>query len=600
LTVIALLLGMAACSKQESPPAETTPAATTTTAAKVITTAAKQETTTKAPEETTIENPFAEFMEISWLCGTYTSHLYEEGRWDELELEEMFNVDLKLWNILIHSGQMEQVEMMLAAGDVPDFGFYYKDGLYMYDNKLSRTVPEKFIRQYMPSLAKLYDENPLIWEFNKVEGREGEYYGLNMVLDTYIRSDNVPLWNLDWLENLGYVLDELEPCVYPNEGFHAKFNGSLYFSNTIFTVDEVTEIFRAFTEDDPDGNGVDDTAAYPESNTWYERTIYGMFGIDKNNNVFYLDELTGNVVPYYAHSYYRDYLVWLSQMLEKGYVKTLPGLDAAVDELASALSTGKFGFFNMRISRINTNYGNDVGTWPPLTILENIDPQARFVITPYMGENGGLIPYGYTPAQSNRAFIFGADVSDKKMARILQLYEYSCFGEDWMRYRFGIEGVHYKWSGEPYKSAMIFTPLDKIPKKYAGSVDMGQFGNTNFHIATGAVMNYEPTFLQWMEYYHSRYTYDEILLRPYKLYDYSTMPIEVYEEFQKLYQETGSQIFAVRNDFTNRVMKGGVANINAEWSQYLEQLYSAGLEDWIEIWNSDRIITYSDLVNPKS
>jgi hypothetical protein len=118
LTVIALLLGMAACSKQESPPAETTPAATTTTAAKVTTTAAKQETTTKAPEETTIENPFAEFMEISWLCGTYTSHLYEEGRWDELELEEMFNVDLKLWNILIHSGQMEQVEMMLAAGDV--------------------------------------------------------------------------------------------------------------------------------------------------------------------------------------------------------------------------------------------------------------------------------------------------------------------------------------------------------------------------------------------------------------------------------------------------------------------------------------------------
>jgi chromate transporter len=366
------------------------------------------------------------------------------------------------------------------------------------------------------------------------------------------------------------------------------------------TVAVFSGLFRAFTEDDPDGNGVDDTAAYPESNTWYERTIYGMFGIDKNNNVFYLDELTGNVVPYYAHSYYRDYLVWLSQMLEKGYVKTLPGLDAAVDELASALSTGKFGFFNMRISRINTNYGNDVGTWPPLTILENIDPQARFVITPYMGENGGLIPYGYTPAQSNRAFIFGADVSDKKMARILQLYEYSCFGEDWMRYRFGIEGVHYKWSGEPYKSAMIFTPLDKIPKKYAGSVDMGQFGNTNFHIATGAVMNYEPTFLQWMEYYHSRYTYDEILLRPYKLYDYSTMPIEVYEEFQKLYQETGSQIFAVRNDFTNRVMKGGVANINAEWSQYLEQLYSAGLEDWIEIWNSDRIITYSDLVNPKS
>jgi hypothetical protein len=252
----------------------------------------------------------------------------------------------------------------------------------------------------------------------------------------------------------------------------------------------------------------------------------------------------------------------------------------------------------MRISRINTNYGNDVGTWPPMTILTNIDPTARFVITPYTGVNGGLIPYGYTPAASNRAFIFGNEVTDKKMIRILQMYEYSCFSDDWMRYRFGIEGIHYKWSGEPLKSAMVFTPLEKIPKKYAGTVDMGQFGNTNFIINSGASLNYEPTYLQWYDYYYARYTQSDLLLRPYKLYDRSTMPNEVYEKFTKLYQETSAQVFAVRNDFEARTRRGEIADINTEWTQYLDQLYAAGLEDWIEIWNSDEIITYEELVTP--
>ncbi len=602
LLVGAVVFSFAACTKTED--SQQSDITTTTQPQTSQTTKAPQVTTTKPPETTTsaqttvITNPFAEKMEISWLCGTYTSHLYEEGRWDEVELEERFNVELDLWNILIHSGQMEQVEMMLAAGDVPDFGFYYKDGFALYEQKLARTVPEKFIRQYMPSLAAMYDENPLIWRFNKVEGQEGEYYGLNMVLDTYVRSDNVPLWNLDWLENLGYELNDLVACQYPQEGFHDQFNGSLYFSDTIFNIADVSEIFQAFTEDDPDGNGVDDTFAYPESNSMYERTIYGMFGFDKNNSLYYKDDLTGNVVPYYAHTYYRDYLIWLNEMKEKGYVTGLPGLDTAVNELASSLSTGKYGFFNMRISRINTNYGNDVGTWPPMTILNNIDSSARFVITPYMGENGGLIPYGYTPAASNRAFVFGGEVSDAKMARILQLYEYTCFSDDWMRYRYGIEGVHYKWSGEPFQSALVFTPLDKIPKKYAGTVDMGQFGNTNFHIGTGATMNYEPTYLQWYDYYYDRFTQSDLLLRPYKLYDRSTMPNDTYEEFRLLYTETSPQVFAVRKDFEARTGKGEISNINTEWSQYLDQLYAAGLEDWIEIWNSDDIMTYEELVTP--
>ncbi|HBN84172.1 MAG TPA: hypothetical protein DDZ89_10035, partial [Clostridiales bacterium] len=139
LLVGAVVFSFAACTKTED--SQQSDITTTTQPQTSQTTKAPQVTTTKPPETTTsaqttvITNPFAEKMEISWLCGTYTSHLYEEGRWDEVELEERFNVELDLWNILIHSGQMEQVEMMLAAGDVPDFGFYYKDGFALYEQK---------------------------------------------------------------------------------------------------------------------------------------------------------------------------------------------------------------------------------------------------------------------------------------------------------------------------------------------------------------------------------------------------------------------------------------------------------------------------------
>ena len=155
--VIVLILGMAACAKTEGDvqgTETTTSVQQTTTTTKAITTTVqtkKEETTTAVKVD---ENPFAEKMEITWLVGTYSSHLYEEGRWDELELEEKFNVDLKMWNIMVDSSNMEQVQMMLAAGDVPDYGFYYTSGQYLYEQGLGRTIPLNMMKEYYQSYYK--------------------------------------------------------------------------------------------------------------------------------------------------------------------------------------------------------------------------------------------------------------------------------------------------------------------------------------------------------------------------------------------------------------------------------------------------------------
>ncbi|MGI6563639.1 MAG: hypothetical protein ACOX3Q_13965 [Clostridia bacterium] len=94
---------------------------------------------------------------------------YVEGRWDELELEEKFNVDLKVWNIDNHN--TEQIVMMLAAGDFPNFAqLQYWDTGFLYDSKLIRTVKRDMLYKYIPTLARYLDEEPVCMEFKKSNG----------------------------------------------------------------------------------------------------------------------------------------------------------------------------------------------------------------------------------------------------------------------------------------------------------------------------------------------------------------------------------------------------------------------------------------------
>jgi hypothetical protein len=86
---------------------------------------------------------------------------------------------------------------------------------------------------------------------------------------------------------------------------------------------------------------------------------------------------------------------------------------------------------------------------------------------------------------------------------------------------------------------------------------------------------------------------DRFWIRPDKYYARFMMPEDKYEDFKKLKDETQLQIDAVRNDFMNRLFSGQIAKIDTEWEQYIQQLYAAGLEEWVKIWNSDDVKEYS-------
>jgi putative aldouronate transport system substrate-binding protein len=595
ILIVTLLVSFAACQKQETAPDGTSVTTTAATTTKGVTTAKQAETTTTtAPAKTEIENPFAEKMVITWLTGIYTSHLYEEGRWDELELEEMFNVDIKLWNIMIDSSNMEQVQMMLAAGDAPDYGFYYTTGRYMVENGLGRTVPLSMIQQYYPSYYKQLVADPIGFLHNRVEDKEDEYYGLTSFTCMAHNTGHVPMFRLDWLENLGYQMDNLVPMT---SVAYDDMDNVLYFSDTKFSIDELRELMRAFTEDDPDGNGIDDTHGAMYTDTWYDvYTSYGMFGFDQDGNHFYRDPVTGDYVPYYAYTKYKENLQYVTEMLEKGYYVRNPNLEPYLNELKATWATGKTGYMCMLSASRILGY-TDMYEWPPASVCQK-DPDAKFVVTPVPGEDGKFRPYWTFNWSEGYTYPIGYNCDDAKLARLFQILEYAYFGENWLRYKWGIEGIHYKWTGEPFASPIVMTPAEQIPPQYAGKnqIGVGHFGNINFVSDNKVYFSFDAFNNQFIDYWNiynpGGYKSDNLWIRPDKYYSAFTMPDELFDEFKTLRDETSSSINTVHSDFRRKAFAGQISNFDAEWTQYIEQIYAAGLQQWVDIWNRDEVKTY--------
>jgi putative aldouronate transport system substrate-binding protein len=606
LIVAAMMSTLIGCSQsteqQDETTTGTTAAATTT---KAVTTTTTQTTTAKA-ETTTApveENPFAEFYEVTWISGFGAD--YEEGAYDELMIEEKYNIDLKVWNISYYDA--EGLTMMLAAGDIPDISYIPyapMDAIQLYEEGFTRTIPLEFYKKYFPYYYEQMEKHaPTSFMYNNVPGTE-EYYGISFIQTTWKNYYNGPIFRLDWLENIGYEIpeSELTPIPLTDEKL-GKYNGKLFVTDYMFEFDEMNDIFRAFTEDDPDGNGEDDTYAavlfdHTFRSAWVD-LYWGMFGVNSSeNNYLYLEESTGDVVPWFAYSGYRDYLAWANEMHEKGYMRTLDLSDGAYwyDVLLATWLTGKVGFFTADRQYIGRPHFPEYSDrQPPQSLWLNGLEDATFVCMPVLkgpGEVWGNRRYGLEAFADGkwRTFNVSKAVSDGELQRILTMWNdrYSNPLDDWnVKVYIGIEGVHFKWEGEPWKSAMITTEADKVPPQYRRA---GFFGGS--FLAESLYYSHEAAYY----YYTFAEEHDWVkkyCLEPYKYISKMQMGADLYDQYIEEYNEYSGSINAAVSDFANRAWRGEIADLNTEWQQYINQLYAAGLEVIIDkYYNNDAFPVY--------
>ena len=219
----------------------------------------------------------------------------------------------------------------------------------------------------------------------------------------------------DWLENLGL--------------------------ETPKTVEELREVARAFTEDDPDGNGVDDTVGFVERAEAFSvgfRNLTGYFGAD---NFFHVAE-DGKVIPSFMQDEYKEAMEYYRDIYSNGWMNSDFAVmakndqkDYIVNGKGGIVFSGMFDANNYLTAAAGTPQ-EDVMDW---AIVHDVTHEGvdRRVLSDTNGGMGGWLAIPKTNIET-----------EEDLKVVLQFINDLIDEEPFTLMTQGIEGVHYEISDD--------------------------------------------------------------------------------------------------------------------------------------------------------
>lgn len=520
------------------------------------------------------ELPFMEISFVSWNCGEI-----EDGNYLEKILEEKFNVEIKVSRIDLSNS--EQVNLMLAAGEMPEFGWGLGGDELYKEQGLTRLISKEMIETYAPNYTAYINEQPIGWNYHYNKEEDG-YMALTG--RTYASSKAVMAVRLDWLENLGLEIPEYRQI----EGMagYPEYYNNIFVTDEQWTADELYDVLYAFTHNDPDGNGVDDTYGLQldSGNNFCWNFLYHMFGMNGNGSWSYtVENEDGSADLYFASETYKNFLeywakVYAAGAIDKEYVAL--SRDAAWEKFGNGMSGVMCAMAAWDPSFASAR--------PPFAPVTKNPETAKILIMPVPTQNDGsyAVPE-YSITNYNYNFVARADVSDEKLARMLQIFDYVNFDEEaQVLFRKGQEGVHFNYVNPETKvGGVIATELG-----YAGKDTGITVFNANY-IQTKFSYEFQSTaFVVELQNWSDAVYADHILL-PYKLNLFENAGSEAYEEAVELYS-TG--INTVVSEYRTGVITGEIS-LEDTWEDHLAELNDLGYAEVREAINN--LPTYDDFIS---
>ncbi|MDI4644998.1 extracellular solute-binding protein [Cohnella hashimotonis] len=318
---------------------------------------------------------------ISMLDFTYGKIPPSNGKAIAL-LNDKFNIDYKP-TIVPYDGYQEKMSTTIAGGDMPDVmgieEYLASGSLHKWAEQGAFLPLNDYIQKY-PSLALV---PPEIWA--AVTNKDGKIWGI----PRYYPNTPTQSWVIrqDWLDNLGLKV----PTTY----------------------DELGQVALAFTKNDPDKNGKNDTyglvmgpggapgygmGAYWDRDTWYHK--------DKD----------GNLIPGYITDARKENVALFADLYKQGAINKGFGANASFEVGQSDFYNNKAGIFMGGIRGMDENLANS---------LLSVAPNAKFSsIPPFKAPDGtqGLTAQrGYYRITVLNAKLAG---DEGKIDRILSLVDF--------------------------------------------------------------------------------------------------------------------------------------------------------------------------------
>lgn len=367
---------------------------------------------TSSVESAEEENPFKDPMEIS-IAFWEIEKSFAKGEDDELlqKMQNDFNIKFKPVSVT-WSDWTEKYLIYAASDQLPDVFAHDLVGTSTYytwiDQKLVRPVPSD-LSEY-PMVEKIF-ESP---DVKALKHEDGNFYMIPR--QTYKTFD---MWALDrtillrkdWMEKLNIK----EP-----ESF-----------------DDFKNMLKAFVEQDPDGNGKDDTVGLAVNGVgWTTALFLQSFPEFTNYSRGWMKE-DGKWIPVYASKKAADAVVQLREL----YTENLIDKDFPIQkdgDAKSKFAQGKAGAFCF-------NSGLGWTDWdkynPGVSMASKVD-----YIKMWPAPDGNR--YKFTDSTFWSESYFNNKVDDKKMDRILRMYDYLLTDEGAVAVRAGIEGKDFEYDGD--------------------------------------------------------------------------------------------------------------------------------------------------------
>ena len=322
-------------------------------------------------------------------------------------LKDKYNIDLKL--TALPSNETDQDVKIQAAGaanNLPD--------LFMVSRKvLTNLVKQGLVANVDDMYAMMPNRTALQYDKDSIAHTtiNGHSYGLASP-GSIVRNEGL-LIRKDWLDNLGLEVPT--------------------------TTEELMTVLRAFTFNDPDGNGKDDTwgygafvetsstlKGYPGSRLW---PVMGAFGVAGLWN--FTEENAGLNV--YRPEFYQA-MSFIRQMCVEGVIDP-NWLSYKKDDFRAAWKQGKFGVMYEQ----NAAYASTSNYAP----FDKNFPEGEWVICEAITGPNGDAAIGAYDANYRIYAVSAQAAKDGKKEAIAQLLEWMSSDEGYFLCGWGKEGVNY-------------------------------------------------------------------------------------------------------------------------------------------------------------
>jgi len=227
------------------------------------------------------------------------------------------------------------------------------------------------------------------------------------------------------------------------------------------TPDDVFEMARAFTEDDPDGNGEDDTIGITDfNNLTYGafKTIASWFGTPNN-----WGEKDGKLLPEFMFPEYMDAMDYMKDLRDQGYInQDFPV--TSKDEQGDMIKNGTAGIRFGTIGDVVSLYNDAV----------EINPDIEYDVHTHIegphGEYGIWSIPGY-----GKMYLFpkSATETEEDLQDILEFYDQMMTPEISNLIYWGVEGDHYTVEDGKAKTSNDQEKRDRETRAYS-SLEIGE------------------------------------------------------------------------------------------------------------------------------